>query len=127
MSDIQDIRKAQRDEEWRKAVRDRMKPKDRMALERVKMPEADAKERSRSYMEVNMGLNLEQAMNEAKRCLDCPSPSCVTGCPVEINIPTFIKNIERGEILEAARVIKETSTLPAVCGRVCPQEKQCES
>ena len=127
MSDIQDIRKAQRDEEWRKAVRESMKPKDRMALERVKMPEADATERSRSYMEVNMGLNLEQAMNEAKRCLDCPNPSCVTGCPVEINIPTFIKNIERGEILEAARVIKETSTLPAVCGRVCPQEKQCES
>jgi len=127
MSDIQDIRKAQRDEEWRKAVRDSIKPKDRMAQERVVMPEADANERSRSYIEVNMGLDLEQAMNEAKRCLDCPSPSCVTGCPVEINIPTFIKNIERGEILEAARVIKETSTLPAVCGRVCPQEKQCES
>lgn len=127
MSDIQDIRKAQRDEAWRQAVRDSIKPKDRMAIERVVMPEADTQERSRSYVEVNMGLNLEQAMNEAKRCLDCPSPACVSGCPVEINIPTFIKNIERGEILEAARVIKETSALPAVCGRVCPQEKQCES
>ena len=127
MSSIQDIRKAQRDEEWRKAVRDSIKPKDRMALERVKMTEADPIERAKSYVEVNEGLTLEQAMNEAKRCLDCPSPSCVSGCPVEINIPTFIKNIERGEILEAARVIKETSTLPAVCGRVCPQEKQCES
>lgn len=127
MSDIQEIRKAQRDEEWRKAVRDSIKPKDRMAQERVVMPQADPEERSHSYMEVNMGLSLEQAMNEAKRCLDCPNPMCVTGCPVEINIPTFIKNIERGEILEAARVIKETSTLPAVCGRVCPQEKQCES
>ena len=127
MSNIQEIRKAQRDEEWRKAVRDAIKPKDRMAIERVVMPQADPEERSHSYIEVNMGLNLEQAMNEAKRCLDCPSPMCVTGCPVEINIPTFIKNIERGEILEAARVIKETSTLPAVCGRVCPQEKQCES
>ncbi len=127
MSDIQEIRKAQREEEWRKAVRDSIKPKDRMAQERVEMPQADPEERSHSYIEVNMGLNLEQAMNEAKRCLDCPSPMCVTGCPVEINIPTFIKNIERGEILEAARVIKETSTLPAVCGRVCPQEKQCES
>lgn len=127
MSDIQEIRKAQREEEWRKAVRDSIKPKERMALERVVMPQADPEERSHSYMEVNMGLDLEQAMNEAKRCLDCPNPQCVTGCPVEINIPTFIKNIERGEILEAARVIKETSTLPAVCGRVCPQEKQCES
>lgn len=127
MSDIQEIRKAQREEEWRKAVRDSIKPKDRMAQERVEMPQADPEERSHSYIEVNMGLNLEQAMNEAKRCLDCPSPMCVTGCPVEINIPTFIKNIERGDILEAARVIKETSTLPAVCGRVCPQEKQCES
>lgn len=127
MSDIQDIRKAQRDEEWRKQVRDAIKPKDRMTIERVVMPEADATERAHSYIEVNMGLNQEQAMTEAKRCLDCPAPSCVTGCPVEINIPTFIKNIERGEFIEAARVIKETSTLPAVCGRVCPQEKQCES
>lgn len=127
MSDIQDIRKAQRDEEWRKQVRDAIKPKDRMTIERVAMPEADATERAHSYIEVNMGLNQEQAMTEAKRCLDCPAPSCVTGCPVEINIPTFIKNIERGEFIEAARVIKETSTLPAVCGRVCPQEKQCES
>lgn len=127
MSDIQDVRRAEREAEWRKAVREGMKPKDRMAIERVVMPEADAEERSRSYMEVNMGLSLEQAVNEAKRCLDCPSPSCVTGCPVEINIPGFVKNIERGEILEAARVIKGTSTLPAVCGRVCPQEKQCES
>ncbi len=127
MSDIQDIRRAERESAWRKAVRDGMKPKERMAIERVVMPEADAAERSRSYMEVNMGLSLEQAMEEAKRCLDCASPSCVTGCPVEINIPAFVKNIERGEILEAAKVIKGTSTLPAVCGRVCPQEKQCES
>ena len=96
MSDIQEIRKAQRDEEWRKAVRDSIKPKDRMAQERVVMPQADPEERSHSYMEVNMGLSLEQAMNEAKRCLDCPNPMCVTGCPVEINIPTFNKNIESG-------------------------------
>ena len=69
----------------------------------------------------------EQAMQEAQRCLDCPTPTCMQGCPVSINIPTFIKNIERGEFLEAAKVLKETSALPAVCGRVCPQEKQCES
>lgn len=66
-------------------------------------------------------------MQEAQRCLDCPNPTCMEGCPVSINIPTFIKNIERGEFLEAAKVLKETSALPAVCGRVCPQEKQCES
>lgn len=66
-------------------------------------------------------------MQEAQRCLDCPNPTCMQGCPVSINIPTFVKNIERGEFLEAARVLKETSALPAVCGRVCPQEKQCES
>lgn len=127
MSVNEDIMKAERDEEWRKQVRDSIKAKDRMSLARVKMTEVNADERSHSYIEVNQGLTLEQARQEAKRCLDCPSPSCMTGCPVEINIPKFIKNIERGEILEAAKVIKNTSSLPAVCGRVCPQEKQCES
>lgn len=119
--------KIEREEAWRKEVRDSIKPKDRMALPRVKMNEVDPITRATSYVEVNQGLSLEEAMNEAKRCLDCPNPSCMTGCPVEINIPKFIKNLERGEILEAAKVIKQTSTLPAVCGRVCPQEKQCES
>ena len=66
-------------------------------------------------------------MREAKRCLDCAKPTCVEGCPVNINIPSFVKNIERGNILGAAKVLKDTSALPAVCGRVCPQEKQCES
>ena len=68
-----------------------------------------------------------QALVEAKRCLDCPNPGCVEGCPVNINIPRFVKNIERGNFLEAAKTLRETSALPAVCGRVCPQEKQCES
>jgi glutamate synthase (NADPH/NADH) small chain len=77
--------------------------------------------------EVNQGLSREQAVVEATRCLDCPDPQCVTGCPVGINIPGFIKNIERGNFSEAAIVLKETSALPAVCGRVCPQERQCES
>jgi glutamate synthase (NADPH/NADH) small chain len=67
------------------------------------------------------------AMTEAKRCLDCAKPTCVEGCPVNINIPSFVKNIERGQFLAAAKVLKNTSALPAVCGRVCPQEKQCES
>ena len=113
---------------WREALRKSMKPKERTAIKRTVMPELDAEYRSHSRKEeVNQGLNAEQAVTEAKRCLDCANPTCMTGCPVGINIPGFIKNIERGEFLEAARVLKETSALPAVCGRVCPQEKQCES
>ncbi|MDR0732959.1 MAG: NADPH-dependent glutamate synthase [Dysgonamonadaceae bacterium] len=119
--------KEERNELWRKALRESMKNKDRMAIPRVKMPELDAAYRSRSYDEVNMGLSQEQAVQEAKRCLDCPDSSCMSGCPVGVNIPKFIKHIERNEILEAAGTLKETSALPAVCGRVCPQEKQCES
>jgi glutamate synthase (NADPH/NADH) small chain len=119
--------KAQRNIPWREALRRGMKNRERIAIPRVKMPELDAVRRSRSYGEVNLGLTPEQALTEARRCLDCPEPSCMAGCPVEINIPGFIKNIERNDPLEAARVLKETSALPAVCGRVCPQEKQCES
>ncbi len=117
-----------RDAEWRASLRKAMKPKERMAIPRVKMNELDAEYRSHSRKEeVNLGLNEEQAVTEAKRCLDCPNPTCMNGCPVGINIPKFIKNIERGEFLEAAKTLKATSALPAVCGRVCPQEKQCES
>ena len=113
---------------WRKALRKAMKPKERTAIPRVKMRELDPEYRSHTRLEeVNQGLTPEQAVTEAHRCLDCANPTCMTGCPVGINIPSFIKNIERGEFLEAARVLKETSALPAVCGRVCPQEKQCES
>lgn len=113
---------------WRVELRKVMKPKERTAIPRVKMNELEAGYRSHSRKEeVNLGLNEEQALTEAKRCLDCANPSCMQGCPVGINIPGFIKNIERGEFLEAARVLKKTSALPAVCGRVCPQEKQCES
>lgn len=117
-----------RDAEWRVELRKAMKPKERTSIPRVKMPELDAEYRSHQLKEeVNQGLTLEQAMTEAKRCLDCANPTCMNGCPVSINIPGFVKNIERGEIIEAARILKETSALPAVCGRVCPQEKQCES
>ncbi len=113
---------------WRVELRKKMKPKERTAIGRVKMNELDPEYRSHSRKEeVNLGLNEEQALTEAKRCLDCANPSCMEGCPVGINIPSFIKNIERGEFLKAARVLKQTSALPAVCGRVCPQEKQCES
>lgn len=117
-----------RNAEWREALRKRMKPKERTLIPRVKMNELDPEYRSHSRKEeVNLGLNEEQALTEAKRCLDCANPSCMEGCPVGIDIPGFIKNIERGEFLEAARTLKKTSALPAVCGRVCPQEKQCES
>ena len=113
---------------WREALRKSMKAKERTAIERCKMPELDPVYRATTRTEeVNQGLSVEQAMTEAKRCLDCANPSCMQGCPVGINIPSFIKNIERGEFLNAARVLKNTSSLPAVCGRVCPQEKQCEN
>lgn len=92
------------------------------------MPELDPLYRATTRTEeVNIGLTKEMALTEAKRCLDCPKPTCMEGCPVSINIPSFIKNIERGQFLAAAKVLKNTSALPAVCGRVCPQEKQCES
>ena len=112
---------------WREELRKSMSNKDRTNIDRVKMTELDGEYRSHNSEEVNQGLTKEQALLEAKRCLDCPKPSCMTGCPVSINIPSFIKNIERGEFLGAAKVLKMTSALPAVCGRVCPQEKQCES
>ena len=117
-----------RDSEWRKELRAAMKPAERKAIERVAMPELDPVYRATTRTEeVNKGLTKQMAVREAHRCLDCGKPACVEGCPVNINIPSFIKNIERGQFLAAAKVLKSTSALPAVCGRVCPQEKQCES
>ncbi len=113
---------------WRKELAANMKPKERGEIERCVMAELDPVYRATTRTEeVNIGLTKEQALTEAKRCLDCAKPSCMEGCPVNINIPSFVKNIERGQFLEAAKVLKATSALPAVCGRVCPQEKQCES
>ena len=117
-----------RNAQWRKELRLTMKPKERLSITRAKMPELDPEYRATTRLEeVNMGLTLEMAVQEAHRCLDCANPSCVKGCPVNVQIPDFIKNIERGHVLDAAKVLKQTSALPAVCGRVCPQEKQCES
>lgn len=105
-----------------------LKAKDRVKIPRVRMPELNPAYRATTRLEeVNQGLTAEMAMREAQRCLDCKHPSCVEGCPVNINIPGFIKQIEKGEFIEAVRILKQTSALPAVCGRVCPQEKQCES
>ena len=113
---------------WRKELAASMKAKERSEIERCVMGELDPTYRATTRTEeVNVGLTVEQALTEAKRCLDCAKPSCMEGCPVAINIPSFVKNIERGQFLEAAKVLKSTSALPAVCGRVCPQEKQCES
>ena len=109
-----------RNAQWRVDLRATMKPKDRTAIERCVMNELapDYRRHSRKE-EVNQGLTEEQALLEAKRCLDCANPSCMEGCPVNIEIPSFIKNIERGNYLAAAKVLKHTSALPAVCGRVC--------
>lgn len=116
-----------RDVQWREELRKSRTTKERTSTPRVKMPELSPAYRVTCNEEVNQGLSREQAVTEATRCLDCPDPQCVTGCPVGINIPGFIKNIERGNFADAAIVLKETSALPAVCGRVCPQERQCES
>ena len=119
---------ANRDSEWRKALRLSLKPKERTAIKRVKMPELDPAYRATTlYEEVNQGLTAEMALEESKRCLDCANPGCVQGCPVGIDIPGFIKQIEAGHPLAAYKIIKKSSSLPAVCGRVCPQEKQCEA
>lgn len=93
---------------------------------RQKMPEQDPRVRIHNFEEVPFGYTEEMAMTEAKRCLQCKKPSCIEGCPVEVNIPAFIRLIAEGKFIEAARTIKETNSLPAVCGRVCPQEDQCE-
>lgn len=118
---------ASRDAEWRVELRNAMSAKERAAIPRAQMPMLDPAYRVTCNDEVNQGLSTEQAVLEARRCLDCPDPQCISGCPVGINIPGFIKNIQREEFGIAAAVLKTTSALPAVCGRVCPQEKQCEN
>jgi len=124
---LQDYLKEERQQPWREELRKSIKAKERTDIIRGKMPEEDPVVRAASHTEVNLGLLEKMAMIEARRCLDCTNPTCITGCPVGINIPKFIKRIEQGDFLEAAVVLKETNALPAVCGRVCPQEVQCEA
>lgn len=116
-----------RDDSWREAIRKSKKTKERTLLPRTIMPELDADFRASSYEEVNIGLTAEMAQKEASRCLDCVNPTCISGCPVQVDIPSFVKSIEAGDFITAAKTLKLTSALPAVCGRVCPQEKQCEA
>lgn len=116
-----------RNEKWREELRARLTPKQRTVIPRAKMPELDPTYRITCSTEVNQGLSVEQAVLEATRCLDCPDPGCVKGCPVHNDIPGFIKNIERRDFDSAIEVLDRTTVLPAVCGRVCPQEKQCEA
>src|SRR4030042_879922 len=118
--------RAEFEKDWRKEMRKSIPAKERMKFGRQKMPERPPDERNRDFHEVNRGLTPEMAQAEARRCLDCANPQCVTGCPVCIDIPSFVKLIEKGEFLAAAWKIKETNCLPAICGRVCPQESQCE-
>ena len=95
-------------------------------IPRQPMPEQDPHERAKNFKEVTYGFPAELALNESIRCIQCKNPVCIDGCPVNINIPQFIKKVSEGDILGAAKVIKESSLLPAICGRVCPQEDQCE-
>lgn len=116
-----------RDAPWREELRRRLSTKERTTLPRVEMPEIATDYRIKCNDEVNQGLSIEQAVLEARRCLDCPDPGCMKGCPVANHIPAFIKNVERRNFAEALEVLSLTTVLPAVCGRVCPQEKQCEA
>jgi len=127
MENITDYYKKERAQEWRAEIRKSIKVKERTSKERTKMPEQEPTVRNKNGLEVNLGLAEDIAKSEAQRCIDCPDPTCVKGCPVNIYIPKFIKKIEIGDFLGAATVLKDTNTLPAVCGRVCPQEKQCEA
>lgn len=114
-------------QEWRKKLRKSISVKERIKILRQRMPEREPEVRNKDFKEVNLGLRAKIAMKEAQRCIDCANPQCVKGCPVGIDIPTFIKLIEIGDFTKSIRKIKETNSLPAICGRVCPQESQCEA
>ncbi|TSK07373.1 MAG: NADPH-dependent glutamate synthase [Geobacter sp.] len=104
-----------------------LSPKERMAIDRVHMPELPADERNKNFEEVNLGLSGDQALSEAKRCLQCKTRNCVAGCPVGVSIPEFIDALACEDMPRAAQILRGDNALPAVCGRVCPQETQCEA
>jgi len=124
--ELKEILRAEFNKDWRKELRKAIPVKERMKIPRQKMPEREPEERNRDFNEVNLGLDVKVAQIEARRCLDCANPQCILGCPVRIDIPSFIKLIEKGDFIGSARKLKETNSLPAICGRVCPQEIQCE-
>ena len=97
-----------------------------MSKSKTPMPEQEPNVRNRNFKEVSLGYTPEQAVEEAKRCLNCKNKPCVGGCPVRVYIPDFIAEVAKGEFEEAYKIIAKSSSLPAVCGRVCPQENQCE-
>ena len=97
-----------------------------MSLKKNEMPSQDPNVRNKNFLEVALGYTKEQAIDEAQRCLNCKTKNCVTGCPVQIDIPAFVKEVAEGNFEEAYKIISKSSSLPAVCGRVCPQESQCE-
>jgi len=102
------------------------KPKPKIRKEAVPIPKQDPKVRAKNFNEVALGYTREQVLEEANRCLQCPKPQCVLGCPVEIDIPAFIKLLKEEKYAEAIAEIKSKNVLPAICGRVCPQEEQCQ-
>ena len=95
-------------------------------MKKVPVREQDPKVRATNFEEVCLGYNSEEAMEEASRCINCKNAQCMKGCPVAINIPGFIEQVKNGDFNKAYEIISESSALPAVCGRVCPQESQCE-
>jgi glutamate synthase (NADPH/NADH) small chain len=102
------------------------KPKSKINLNRVEMPRQDPKVRAHNYKEVALGYTDDMVKEEASRCIQCPKRMCVSGCPVNVDIPEFIKAVREGDMPEAVRILKSKNALPAICGRVCPQETQCE-
>jgi glutamate synthase (NADPH/NADH) small chain len=103
------------------------KPKSKINLNRVEMPRQDPKVRAHNYKEVALGYTDEMVKEEASRCIQCPKRMCVSGCPVNVDIPEFIKAVREGDMPEAVKILKSKNALPAICGRVCPQETQCEA
>ncbi len=124
---MQEDLKTQRSWPWRADLRKALSNKERTALPSTPMPELHQEPSLSSlYIEDKLGFSAEQALTEARRCLDCPSPGCVEACPAHIHIPTFVKAIEHGDLPLAWHTLRERSTLSAICSRVCAHDQQCE-